>query len=622
MDWMPHLSKKVFIHREFKKLAWGPVILLLTLPVLLWAFASNWFDLRKKAAVSELPRVCWNAVAYTDGKYYWPDSCKGVVREAVMCAQVIIGLTDEENAEYQTWVKNGKPPQVGCQASPTCKPRPPCMDAAPPEPRCMIVETPDMCPPVIRIPTPIPDKYCSGKPNGEPCQIANCPTCPAGRACVASCVARDGVCQNQVCYPPTFRPTATPPVGCTTVCKQVQCIQAPCDPICETVCPNPTPPTPCTPLPVECTSRPYPDCVATMGVPPNPWCPPIPPPITSCVGKPDGSQCVDYDCLQCPLDTPCPQVCFPKSGVCKNNNCVIKTPTVIVIPSATITRRPTRTPTPNNTLTLTPTLTKTPTATPMIYCSFPRCAANEILYCNGNCPGGCGFGCVTPTPSRTPTSTRTPTLTPTLTLTLTRTPTATLTPSATPTIAVGGIEQLLDIRFRFAGVVGGEANGAKVVFIFRSPSVNVATQPLIAVHLGQGVYQTIMNVKSEYLHSAGGYEIFLKGEKHLTKKFCRTSGQTQDFDCTRFNMEIPFGRVTFDFTGVPLEPGDLPNETGKQDGRADLTDFNRIKQLLNKPCSQLTAAERLTGDLDYNGCVNVRDAFLMRKTLETRYDEN
>ncbi len=74
----------------------------------------------------------------------------------------------------------------------------------------------------------------------------------------------------------------------------------------------------------------------------------------------------------------------------------------------------------------------------------------------------------------------------------------------------------------------------------------------------------------------------------------------------------------FDFTGLPLEPGDLT----PQDGKADNADFDKIKSLLSKPCSALTDVDKKTADLNYNGCVDIRDALLMRKTLETRYDEN
>ena len=42
--------------------------------------------------------------------------------------------------------------------------------------------------------------------------------------------------------------------------------------------------------------------------------------------------------------------------------------------------------------------TEPATVTPMIMCTPPLCAANEVYYCPGDCPGGCGTGCATLTP--------------------------------------------------------------------------------------------------------------------------------------------------------------------------------------------------------------------------------
>lgn len=65
-------------------------------------------------------------------------------------------------------------------ATPTCKPRPACLDT---KPRCLIPETPDMCPPS---PTPSPRactqeaKLCSNGSyvgrTGPNCEFAPCPT--------------------------------------------------------------------------------------------------------------------------------------------------------------------------------------------------------------------------------------------------------------------------------------------------------------------------------------------------------------------------------------------------------------------------------------------------------------
>lgn len=38
------------------------------------------------------------------------------------------------------------------------------------------------------------------------------------------------------------------------------------------------------------------------------------------------------------------------------------------------------------------------TETPMIMCTPPACAPDEVYFCEGDCPGGCGTVCVTPSP--------------------------------------------------------------------------------------------------------------------------------------------------------------------------------------------------------------------------------
>jgi hypothetical protein len=37
--------------------------------------------------------------------------------------------------------------------------------------------------------------------------------------------------------------------------------------------------------------------------------------------------------------------------------------------------------------------------TPIIMCTPPLCEANEVFFCEGDCPGGCGTTCVTITPA-------------------------------------------------------------------------------------------------------------------------------------------------------------------------------------------------------------------------------
>jgi hypothetical protein len=80
---------------------------------------------------------------------------------------------------------------------------------------------------------------------------------------------------------------------------------------------------------------------------------------------------------------------------------------------------------------------------------------------------------------------------------------------------------------------------------------------------------------------------------------------------------VPSG-LTFDFTGVPLPAGD----TNPQDNQVNQTDIDRVVALMGKSSSSLTDNDKLVGDLNYDGVININDLFLMYKTLQTRCDAN
>lgn len=182
------------------------------------------------------------------------------------------------------------------------------------------------------------------------------------------------------------------------------------------------------------------------------------------------------------------------------------------------------------------------------------------------------------------------------------------------------------IMLKLDGVIDGSADLAKVTVRFLSKaldnSLGYVTSPLPINYVGNGIYKLMFGVWSTYLPSATDYALIVKGEKHLGTKFCEPTEQTTR--CAAGGAGYipipinPLEMVSLDFSGIPLAPGDLP----PQDGMANAGDFAKINELLVKPCSTLTDLEKMTADLDYNGCVNIRDAFLMRKTLETRYDDN
>lgn len=224
------------------------------------------------------------------------------------------------------------------------------------------------------------------------------------------------------------------------------------------------------------------------------------------------------------------------------------------------------------------------------------------------------------TPTRTPTPTPRLSLTPTRTPTPTRNPSLTPTRTPTPTPTLGANQQEIRLRVKLAGVTGNAAEGAKigVKFYKKDGTIVQLSVPLSLTHIGSGIYEASAIISNPF--AAGTqFRIKVKGEKHISVQYCRQSGQTgpcADNEYVTVSNPAPTYSL-FDLTGIPLPPGDL----SAQDGQANRADLDRLTPLMAKICSSLTTAEKLVGDVDYNGCVNVRDVFLILQTLETRYDE-
>ena len=198
-------------------------------------------------------------------------------------------------------------------------------------------------------------------------------------------------------------------------------------------------------------------------------------------------------------------------------------------------------------------------------------------------------------------------------------PTSTPTPSPTPT-PTPIVSQTMQVRVKLAGVDSAQAEGATihVKFYTRDGTIQQLSAPLSLTHAGNGVYQASAVLTNPFPPGTA-FAIAIKGEKHIAVRFCRQFGQTApcaDGEYITVPNPIP-PTYGFDLTGMVLPPGD----TSPQDGRADQSDIDRIKNLMTKPTSSLTAADKLAGDLNYDGAVNGFDLFLILQTLRTRYDE-
>lgn len=97
-------------------------------------------------------------------------------------------------------------------------------------------------------------------------------------------------------------------------------------------------------------------------------------------------------------------------------------------------------------------------------------------------------------------------------------------------------------------------------------------------------------------------DLYLKGPKHRQLRFAQIdSGISQ----------------VFDLTARPLEPGDLPNPSGGQDGQVDSGDLGLVEQRLGST----SGADLGVADVDLNNVINAGDIHYVHDTLSTKQDE-
>lgn len=226
------------------------LLLVVVLPVFIWAVATQRIELRKRAATSEPPIVCWNRIQFsgTDvtqaGTLAWPDGCRGnPPGSQVACTQMPVPLSATEVYQYQQWINAGRPYIPGCMPAPSPSPQPECYscnsntDCAaglvcgnPPAvsttPICPSPSGPCYQPPVPMFhticvkpdgstkcgtnPTPTPAASCSGQPDGTSCRLN------IYQGGIES-FGVPGTCRGGACYPNAATPTPNcvpPPPTC------------------------------------------------------------------------------------------------------------------------------------------------------------------------------------------------------------------------------------------------------------------------------------------------------------------------------------------------------------------------------------------------------------------------
>lgn len=184
------------------------------------------------------------------------------------------------------------------------------------------------------------------------------------------------------------------------------------------------------------------------------------------------------------------------------------------------------------------------------------------------------------------------------------------------TIGAGGTGSVtLNFKVKFQGVNARRSDQKVLVKVIKGetkitkPDVNVSPDD-------NGIYS---GTTSFDVPAGSGYTVFIKGPKHLAKKFC-TDNQTARCNTATGAITLANGANTFDFSKMALEPGDLPdpNNDGEQDGVVNSVDVSLIVSRVTKN----TAANIAVADVNFDGVLQWDDVTLVLNTLETKYEED
>jgi hypothetical protein len=132
------------------------------------------------------------------------------------------------------------------------------------------------------------------------------------------------------------------------------------------------------------------------------------------------------------------------------------------------------------------------------------------------------------------------------------------------------------------------------------------------------VYEGIVTFDPTKVPRGNTYKLLVKGPKHLAKRFCTADASGSDYFCAENAGAISLtpGLKIFDFSTVPMAPGDLPLD-GQQDGVVDSSDLTYIRQNLG----QKEAGLLKIGDLNLDGIIDTQDFSLVINNLINNEDE-
>ena len=131
-----------------------------------------------------------------------------------------------------------------------------------------------------------------------------------------------------------------------------------------------------------------------------------------------------------------------------------------------------------------------------------------------------------------------------------------------------------------------------------------------------GTYKGIIDVNPVDYNAK--YYIYIKGPKHLQKKFCDALPQLNAqgfYNCSKANISLHEGENDFDFSNIKLLAGDLPEQENMQNGIIDTYDLSFIRS------SIANATYSDTCDINLDEKCDWQDWSLMLASMAEKYDE-
>jgi len=201
------------------------------------------------------------------------------------------------------------------------------------------------------------------------------------------------------------------------------------------------------------------------------------------------------------------------------------------------------------------------------------------------------------------------------------TPTPTVTPGG-PTVTPGGPTNTpppggtpeLYFKVKFQAITDKKPDQKVKVIVRHQGGTSKEFSDVNVTANDQGIYSG--NVILTDVVPRDKYEITIKGPRHIARTF---SVNNQTANCAqRWGITLAAGRNDFDFSGLILEAGDLPNpnDNWRQDGVANSVDFGLIQSRLSK-----TDADSLrVCDIDLNQICNVVDLQELKKAFVNKWD--